>query len=317
VTDPTRRAWPTVKRGLTLAFFGLVVVLLYTQAREVDWSEVRTAMSRYSGTTVVLAVALAASSHALYGCFDQIGRVYTGHGLAPIRVATIAFVSYAFNLNLGSLIGGIGFRYRLYSKSGLDTGTIARVTGLSIAANWLGYLIVAGAVFAWGVVVVPPGWEIGSVGLQWIGAGLLVVAALYLLACALSTRRQWTVRGHELVLPSFRMAALQAVIAAVNWLLIAALIHVLLRQQVPYPTVLAVFLLSAIAGVIAHVPAGLGVIEVVFFTMLGHLVPRTELIAALLSYRAFYYLGPLMIALALYVRLEARASAKPPATATA
>ena len=31
---------------------------------------------------------------------------------------TVTFVSYVFNLNLGSLVGGVAFRYRLYSRLG-------------------------------------------------------------------------------------------------------------------------------------------------------------------------------------------------------
>lgn len=314
MTDRSR-GWPLVKRILTYGFFLLVLVLLFFQAREVDWSEVGESIARYRTSTLLLAIVLAALSHGLYGLFDQIGRVYTGHRLERSRVAMIAFVSYAFNLNMGSLIGGVGFRYRLYSRFGLDNGTITRVMGLSIAANWLGYLLVAGTVFSLGAVSVPPGWEIGSRGLRWIGFALLAVALAYLIACAFAKRRCWTVRGHEILLPSIRMAALQMAIAATNWLLIATLVYVLLRQQVPFPTVLGVFLLSAVAGVIAHIPAGLGVLEVVFITMLGHIVPRGELIAVLLAHRAIYYLGPLLIALALFLRLETQA--KSPAAAGA
>jgi glycosyltransferase 2 family protein len=303
------RLWPLAKRALTFAFFGIVLVLLVRFGRDVDWAEVRESISRYQTTVLALAVALAVLSHALYGCFDQLGRVYTGHRLARWRVATIAFVSYAFNLNMGSLIGGVGFRYRLYSRFGLDNATITRVLALSIAANWLGYLAVAGAVFSLRVIAVPPGWEIGTDGLQWIGFALLALAAGYLAASAFSPRRSFSLRGHEVVLPSMRIAALQMLIGAVNWLVIGALIWVLMRRQVPYPAVLAVFLISAIAGVIAHIPAGLGVIEVVFVTMLGHLVPSTELIAMLLAYRAVYYLAPLAVALAVYLRLETKANA--------
>jgi len=32
----------------------------------------------------------------------------------------IKFADLAFNLNLGSLVGGVALRYRLYSRRGLD-----------------------------------------------------------------------------------------------------------------------------------------------------------------------------------------------------
>jgi glycosyltransferase 2 family protein len=299
--------WRLVKRALTLAFFGIVLALLVSQAREIQWSDVRRSIAGYGAQVLALAVALAFASHLLYGLFDQIGKTYTGHALGRVRVAMIAFVSYAFNLNMGSLIGGLGFRYRLYSRYGLDNGTIARVTGLSIAGNWLGYLAVAGTAFSFRMVAVPPGWEIGTGGLQWVGFVMVGFAIVYLAACAWSPRRNWTVRGHELVLPSFRMAGLQFAVASLNWMLIAALIYLLLDGRVAYPTVVAVMSISAIAGVITHIPAGLGVIEVVFFTLLGHVLPRSELLAALLAYRAVYYLLPLGLALGLFLKLEADA----------
>jgi uncharacterized membrane protein YbhN (UPF0104 family) len=303
------RIWRIARRVLTMVFIGLVLALLIVQVREVEWDAVRASLVRYRGPTLLLAFLLAAMSHALYGLFDQIGRAYTGHGLARLRVAMIAFVSYAFNLNMGAMIGGVGFRYRLYSRYGLDGGTITRIMGMSVAANWLGYSLVAGMAFARGVIELPPGWEIGSDGLRWIGYGLLAAAAGYLAACAFARRRSWTLRGGEILLPSFGMAVLQALIAAVNWMLIGALVYLLLHRQVPYTTVLAVFLISAIAGVITHIPAGLGVIELVFITMLGHALPRNELIAGLLAYRAVYYLVPLALALLAYLRLEAAAPA--------
>jgi glycosyltransferase 2 family protein len=303
----TESRWPLVKRVLTIAFFAIVLALLVSQAREIDWSDVRRSIASYGVPLLALAVALALASHLLYGLFDQIGKTYTGHALGRVRVAMIAFVSYAFNLNMGSLIGGLGFRYRLYSQYGLDNGTIARVTGLSIAANWLGYLAVAGTAFSLRMVAVPPGWEIGTDGLQWVGFVLVALSISYLAACAWSPRRMWTLRGHELILPSFRMAGLQFSVAAVNWMLIAALIYLFLGGRIAYPTVVALMSISAIAGVITHIPAGLGVIEVVFFTLLGHVLPRSELLAALLAYRAVYYLLPLGIALGLFLKLEADA----------
>jgi uncharacterized membrane protein YbhN (UPF0104 family) len=60
--------------------------------------------------------------------------------------------------------------------------------------------------------------------------------------------------------------------------------------------------------VITHVPAGLGVIEAVSIALLSGQVPQAELIAALLAYRAIYYLAPLGIAVALLLALEVRGS---------
>jgi hypothetical protein len=60
-----------------------------------------------------------------------------------------------------------------------------------------------------------------------------------------------------------------------------------------------------VAGVATHVPAGLGVIEAVFVACLGSELGSTSVLAALLSYRAVYYLVPLALALLGYAVAEA------------
>jgi glycosyltransferase 2 family protein len=78
-------------------------------------------------------------------------------------------------------------------------------------------------------------------------------------------------------------------------------------RQVPYSDVLTVLLIAAVAGVIAHVPAGLGIFEFVFIALLSHQISEGRLLAALLVYRAIYYIVPLMTAAVLYLVMEAHA----------
>ncbi|HEU4458343.1 MAG TPA: lysylphosphatidylglycerol synthase domain-containing protein [Methylibium sp.] len=304
----TRRPWwPAAKRTLLVAFFALVGWLLYEQAREIEWSQVGATLARYPWTTLALAAALAAASHAIYSGFDLIGKHWTGHTLPVRQVVPVTFVSYAFNLNLGSLVGGIAFRYRLYARLGLDNATTTRVLAASLVTNWLGYLALAGVVFALGIVTPPEGWKIGALALRGLGAGLLFVALAYLLLCAFSKRREWSVRGHSFELPPLRLALLQFGVSTLNWSLIAGVVFVLLGQRIDYPVVLGVLLLAAVAGVVAHIPAGLGVLEAVFVALLGGQIAKPELLAALIAYRAIYYLAPLAIAIVVYLRLEAGA----------
>lgn len=299
--------WPWVKRAVKIAFFGVVAYLLVTQARSVEWGEVVAAIGRRSAQGLWLAAALAAASHALYSCFDLLGRHVTGHPLKTRQVVTVTFISYTFNLNMGSLIGGVAFRYRLYSRLGLDADVITRVLGMSMLTNWLGYLLLAGLIFWWWPIAPPPDWKLDTTGLRALGIGLFATAIAYMLLCAFSSRRTWTIRGHDITLPSLRLALVQLAMSTANWMLIGGIVYMLLEQKIAYPTVLGVLLVAAIAGVITHVPAGLGVIETVFVTLLWHEMPRHELLAALLAYRALYYLIPLAVATLVYFIVEARA----------
>jgi uncharacterized membrane protein YbhN (UPF0104 family) len=306
-----RRWWPALKRTATVVFFLLVAAMLVSQARQIEWLEVGQSLRAYPARTLLLAAALAALSHLIYSSFDLFGRHWTKHGLPLRQVMPLTFVCYAFNLNLGSLVGGFAMRYRLYSRLGLPTDTITRVIGMSLVTNWLGYVALAGAVFATRVITPPAGWKVGAFALQSLGVGLLLVAAAYLLACMFSKQRTLRLRGHEFTLPSGRIAWLQLAVSVLNWATIGGVVSVLLQGRVDYPVVLGSLLVAAVAGVLTHIPAGLGVLEAVFIALLGSQVPHHELLGALLAYRALYYLLPLLLAVTMYLVLEARAGQNP------
>lgn len=300
--------WPQIKKALTLLFFIAVVVLLVIYARKVDWGDVYNVIVNYNRVAVLSAIALVVLSYLIYGCYDLIGRAYCGHKLAWQQVMLVSFICYAFNLTLSTWVGGVAMRYRLYSRLGLESNTITRIFSLSIATNWLGYLLLAGIIFSAGLVSIPSGWFIGEVTLRLIGVALLLLVVLYLWACAFARQRKWTIRGQTLPLPSLRMALFQFAVSSANWMVMGAIIWLLFGHRVDYPMILGVLLISSIAGVIIHIPAGIGVLEAVFLALLsGQHLSHGTIIAALLAYRVLYFILPLLLALVLYLVLESRA----------
>jgi len=299
------RRWRRIGRIAFAVFLVAVAVLLVRQARSVDWGQVRASLAGYDAATLAAAAALALASYGLYACYDLAARRYAGHGVGTGRVVAIALASYAFNLNLGALIGGAGFRYRLYLQAGVGAADVGRVLGFSVTTNWLGYALVAGVLFSARAVPLPRGWELGMDGLQALGVALLLACAAYLGACVRWHGRAWRVRGHEVRLPRPGLAVLQFALAGGNWLLIAAIHWLLLRGAADYPAVVGVTLLAAVAAAITHIPAGVGALETVFLALLGGDIGKPALLGALLVYRALYYLGPLLLAVAGYLALEA------------
>ncbi|AVD82862.1 hypothetical protein C4Q28_12185 [Pseudomonas sp. SWI6] len=295
------------KRLLTLLFVVLIPVLLFTLARNLDWSEVRQSLLAYRPSTLALGLLLALCSYLVFASYDLLARAYTGHHLPARQVLPVAFVCYAFNLNFTTWVGGVALRYRLYSRLGLDTATITRILTLGLLTNWMGYMLLAGTVFALSLVKLPESWALGTLGLRLVGVLMVAIAVVYLLACAFAKRRTWHLRGHEIALPSLRLAVCQLVLGASNWALMAALIHLLLPPELFYPSVLGVLLISCLAGVVAHIPAGLGVLEAVFLALLHGQLGQGTLVAALLGYRTLYYLIPLVLAVITYLILEKRA----------
>ena len=302
-----QRWWPWTKRGVSLAFFLLVAWLVVGQARTIAWGNVWTSLKEIPGGVLGLAGLLTLLTYSVYCSFDLIGRYHSRHKLSRRRVLLVTFISYAFNLNLGTIIGGVAFRYRLYGHYGLHGGQIAHVTALSMVTNWIGYCMLAGVVFLVWPLPLPPQWGMGTGDMRWLGALALGIALVYLAVCAWRggrDGRSLVIRGKAVPMPGWRLAILQQCLSATHWMLMASIIFVLLQGKAPYPTVLATLLVAAIAGVIAHVPAGLGVTEAVFVALMGHQVEHGPLLAALLGYRGIYYIGPLVIAAVSYLLVE-------------
>ncbi|MES2188650.1 MAG: lysylphosphatidylglycerol synthase domain-containing protein [Pseudomonadota bacterium] len=288
-------------------FILVVAGLLVSRARRIEWPAVRIALENYPVSATWGALLLVAASFTLYSCFDLLGRRYTGHRLDTRTVMATTFVSYVFNLNLGSLVGGVAMRYRLYSRLGLKIGVITRVMTISMLTNWMGYIFLAGLVFSIKPPTLPQSWGVHGPELRLGGLALLGVAAAYLGACAFPGRRRFDVRGHTIELPSAGLASLQLLMGAGNWLIMSGIVFILLQHRVEFTMVVGVLLLAAIAGVITHIPAGLGVLEAVFVAMLSHQMSRPDLLAALVVYRLIYYVAPLAVAALMYLGIEVRA----------
>lgn len=298
--------WPWLMHALKFGFFIGVAYLIVTQARTVHWGEVLQALHQKPLMGLWLAAAFALGSHLLYGCFDLLGRHVTGHGLPKLKVLMITLISYAFSLNLGTLVGGTGFRFRLYSRFGLNAKVITRVVITSMFTNWFGYCLLAGLAFGLSPLELPPDWKIDNTGMHVIGIALIGVALGYLILCACANGRSWTIKGHPLTVSSLRFSLLQLVMSCSNWMLMAGVLYVLFEQKIAYTDVLCVLLVAAIAGVITHVPGGLGVTESVFIGFLSYQVPSKDLLAALLIFRTIYYFIPLGLATVAYLVVEAR-----------
>jgi uncharacterized membrane protein YbhN (UPF0104 family) len=223
--------WQRCRRWV-LPLLGVAVLgLLLSHAHKVDWAGAWQALQRYSPWLLLAVLGLATASHALYGCFDLIGRRHLRHRLPWWRTWAIAVTSYAFNLNLGSLVGGIAMRARLYARAGLDDATVAQVVGLSLLTNWLGYGLLAGGLFAAGVIEPPRQAHIGQGALRALGVAMILLALGYVAACAVSRKREWAFKGKRLRLPNARIAVTQLALSTANWALMGTAMYLLLGQN--------------------------------------------------------------------------------------
>lgn len=298
--------WRGYARGprpaLTLLLGVIGATLLAQQLQVIDWPATRAAMRAMPTGTLAVAALLGAVSYAVYCGFDLLACRTTIHPLHTSRLLAIAFVSHACALSLGP--AGAGVRFRLYLRQGVPLHLTAALWLFNVFTNWLGFALVAGVALATRRVAAPPAWGLAAHALAWSGMALLAGVAVYLLACLLARRRSLVLRGTVLHLPSPGVAGLQALLSALNWLLLAAMLYALMRGRAPYEHVLAALLASALALAVVDVPAGLGVMDAVFVALLSRALPPADVVAALLAYRALYFVAPLLSASVVYLGLE-------------
>ena len=118
--------------------------------------------------------------------------------------------------------------------------------------------------------------------------------------------KKFKIKKFNWTLPSFKMGVAQFAVSVGSWGVIAALIFYLFDGKVPFEQVLFYALAAAIAGVVTHVPGGLGVIEFVFLSLLKGDFSKEQVVAVLLAYRTLYYLVPLVLGLGGYILLESK-----------
>lgn len=248
--------------------------------------EIAAALETLPWGKMAAAGALTVLSYGLLTLYDWFGLGYAGRKLPYPRVALASFTAYVFSYNIGiSVLGGAAVRYRLYSGWGLSAVEIGKVVLFGTLTFWLGMAGVGGA------ALLVPGTP-SNLWMRLLGVALLTLAAGYVVVCG-RLRRPLRVRDWELTLPGPRLALLQLGLAAADMVLAGAVLYVLLPvADVPLATFMGVYIAAVAVGLVSHVPGGLGVFESVVLFGLPTAATNPQLMAALVAYRAIYYLIP-------------------------
>lgn len=293
-----------LRRGLSIVVPLVVVAFIVHKARGIDWASVMDAVGAFTARELAGGAALALAPLLACASLDLIGRRMVQTGLTTARTMILSFTGYFFSLNLGALVGGLAFRYRLYQPHGLGAADIARIIGYSVLTNWCGYLLLAGLILTFAPPALPGDWSVPGGSLRALGVLALLSSVAYGVACATLGGKSVRIRALTIKVPPPRVAIAQFVISVVNWAGIGALLTWFLPESIGWATVMPVVMVSAIAGIWSHVPGGLGVTEFVFVALLGALAPEGEILAAVLAFRVLYYIVPFIVAVGCYGLLE-------------
>ncbi len=292
--------------GVSLATLGFLALhrLLIT----VHFKDVRAAIHALSGIQIAVALGLTAASYFLLTLYDALALRIIGKPL-PYRIAALAsFTSYTLSHNLGlALLTGGSARYRVYSAAGLETRDIVRVIATASMTFWLGVIVMAGAALAFHPSHHALGrFVVAVIAQRAIGFAILIIFG-GLLVYAAGRRKTAQLLGWRIALPSAPQALAQVTIAVLDLAAASAALYILVPGVTAhgFPAFYVAYALAIIIAMISHVPGGIGVFEAVILTA-SPTVARPGLLAALVAYRAIYYLLPLLIAAALLAAHERR-----------
>ena len=256
-------------------------------------------------THVLAALGLTTASYCLISGYDVLALRYVRKQLSYGRVMFTAFIAAVFGHNLGfSAFTGGAIRLRLYTAAGITAVEVATITvfySLSIA---LGLTSIAGLSLALAPAAAAGALHLPAPWLRFAGVTLLGVVCAYVLWAGLS-RRAIEIRGWALRSPGFGLSAGQILLSvsdltiegSVLWWLLPSAAHIGL---LPF---MGTYAIALSAGILSHVPGGIGVFETVMLLAL-HTAPTDSVLGALLAFRAVYYLAPLLVGAALFAYQE-------------
>lgn len=283
---------------LGLIVFALAMAALNHLSAEISLSALQAELAKVSMIDLALSALAALASYAVLTIFDWRGLVLVGHRVPWAEVFRVSFVANALGHNLGmaALTGGT-VRLRGYARHGLDAPAIAQVIGMASLGFALGALTWLGGALLFETKVAANALHLPTVFLQTLG-GLLWLGLGVFISWLGPAPRQWVVRGHVLRLPDRSSALLMWVVSVFELAFAAAALYVFLPDNLPVSFLgfVGLYVLAIFVGLASTVPAGLGVFEASLLLLLPG-EPSVALLAAVLLYRAVYYLLPLLLAL--------------------
>ena len=309
--------WPRIQpwalAGLGIILISVIGVALHGLLREVRYASVMAAVRATPTLNIALALLATVASYLALTGYDASSLTYAGAKVRRPTVLLTSFAAYALanTIGLGTLTGG-AVRMRLYTAAGLTPPQIAQVIAFNAAAFGLGMTAFGALGLLWGANDVATLLHTRPVLLRTGATAMLLGLAAFLYVCArqrtLPLGSRWTLR-----LPPPGLALRQLLISAIELSASAVALWFLLPDnRIALPTFMAFYAIAITAGIISHVPGGVGVFEAVMLLASGTQVPPEAMLGALLLNRGIYYVLPLVLATGLLTAYELRSGVAAP-----
>ncbi|MEJ0039051.1 MAG: bifunctional lysylphosphatidylglycerol flippase/synthetase MprF [Gammaproteobacteria bacterium] len=305
------RIWRWIGPIAALAVFGGVAFVLHREIATLHIRDIFHELRSIPAIDIVAALLITAVSYWTLSFYDFLGLRYVRKTMPYARMVFTSFIAYAFGHNLGlAAFTGAAIRLRLYASAGLTAIDVVTVQGFCSLTSGLGLATLGGLSLLFepqqlhSAVHLPIWWT------RIVGAALLGLVVAYAI-CSIFVRAPLEVRGWQLRIPRPQISFPQILLGLLDLGIASTVLYVLMPDSanINYLAFLGVYAAAVTAGIISHVPGGIGVFETVIILAIPQ-VPASQLLGSMLVYRGVYYLVPLAVAALLFglKELEARRS---------
>ena len=297
------RRWIAPFIAVTLGVVALAT--LRSELHAFRYRQLSAAVRALPGDALLLAGVATLLAYAILPAYDALALRYVGRSLGWRRTTLASLIAYGFSQTIGlAALAGASVRYRFWTAWGLSGAEVAQGVAFTTVTLWLGIATVGGFACLLGAL---PGNDLGLLTpaiARALGILFLCAPVMYVV-WNLRARRSVAIGGWRFAAPGPRMALLQIVVASADWVVASLVLYALLAPLgVSLGTLVRVFVLGQVVGLVSHVPGGLGVFESVVVLALRPVAPPEAVLPALVAYRAIYYVIPFAIAAAGFAAYE-------------
>jgi phosphatidylglycerol lysyltransferase len=284
-----------------LLVLAAVVLVLHHQLAQLHVKSVLEHLHAIPRAQVLAALGFTALSYWLLTTYEVLALRYLRRGIPYSRILFTSFIAYSFGHTLGfAAFTGAAIRFRLYATAGITAIELATISAFCSLSLGIGLATVAGLslffepAHAARVLDLHHHWSV------LVGTLLLAAVSAYALWACLA-RGTLEIRGWALRAPGAAIGLTQIGLSVMDLSLASAVLWWLLPPDthISFVTFLGVYAAAVIAGIVSHMPGGVGVFEAVMLLALPG-VPADALLGSLLAYRCVYYLVPLVFGTLLF-----------------
>ena len=296
--------------ALALALCVLVLIATQHLSKTLDYHAIVKTLRQLPPESLVWSLAATTLSYLALIGRDAVALRYIGARVPRplLWIGTVAGSALGNAVGFGALTGG-AVRYRVYGAAGISATQVARLSVLTGATFAFSLIVWSGLGFAYAAPAISTALGMSAVAVRGCGLAMAAGGAMLIAWCR-PGRAPIRLGRISIESPTRRFLCLQLVLIGIDVAGAALALFVLLPPiHTGFIAFLAVYTIALSLGVIGHTPGGLGVFETAMVFALGGTVSPEAAVAALLAYRAIYFILPLLLSGALLAAFEVRAIA--------